>query len=59
MNESRIIKSIKYHAIKHLLNGEYWQVDKLFAYVAAIIYPFANQVKFDNQTGTIKNLVNS
>ncbi|MEE0236940.1 MAG: hypothetical protein UD961_12405 [Bacteroidales bacterium] len=57
MNESRIIKSIKFHAIKHLLNGEYWQVDKLFAYAAAIIYPFVDQVKFDNQSGTIKNLV--
>ena len=58
MNESRIIKSIKFHAIKHLLEGEYWQVDKLFAYAAAIIYPFVDRVKYDNQSGTIKHLVN-
>ena len=57
MNESRIIKSIKFHAIKHLLDGEYWQVDKLFSYVAAIVYPFIDQVKYDNQSGTIKQFV--
>ena len=57
MNESRIIKSIKFHAIKHLLDGEYWQVDKLFSYVAAIVYPFIDQVKYDNQSGSIKQFV--
>ena len=57
MNESRIIKSIKFHAIKHLLYGEYWQVDKLFSYVAAIVYPFIDQVKYDNQSGSIKQFV--
>ena len=57
MNESRIIKSIKFHAIKHLLGGEYWQVDKLFAYAAAIIYPFADQIKYDNKSGSIHQLV--
>ena len=57
MNESRIIKSIKFHAIKHFLDGEYWQVDKLFAYASAIVYPFAYQVKYDCQHGSIKQLV--
>ena len=57
MNESRIIKSIKYHAIRLLLDGEYWHIDKLFAYAAAIIYPFISQVEFDDQSGTIKQLV--
>ena len=57
MNESRIIKSIKFHAIKHLLDGEYWHIDKLFAYAAAIIYPFISQVEFDDQSGSIKQLV--
>ena len=57
MNESRIIKSIKYHAIGHLLDGEYWHIDKLFAYAAAITYPFISQVEFDDQSGSIKQLV--
>lgn len=57
MKESRIIKSIKYHAIGHLLDGEYWHIDKLFAYAAAIIYPFISQVEFDDQSGSIKQLV--
>ena len=57
MNESRLIKSIKFHAIYHLLNGEYWHIDKLFAYAATIIFPFAEQIKYDNQSGTIKQLV--
>ena len=57
MKESRIIKSIKFHAIKHLLDGEYWHIDKLFAYAAAIIYPFIDQVKYDNQSGSIKQFV--
>lgn len=57
MNESRIIKSIKYHAIGHLLDGEYWHIDKLFAYAAAIIYPFISQVEFNDQSGSIKQLV--
>ena len=62
MKESRIIKSIKFHTIKYLLDGEYWHIDKLFAYAVAIIYPFTSQVKFDNQNqteklGTIKQLV--
>ena len=57
MNESRIIKSIKFHAIKHLLDGEYWHIDRLFAYAAAIIYPFISQVEFDNQSGSIEQLV--
>ena len=57
MNESRIIKSIKFHAIKHLLDGEYWHIDRLFAYAAAIIYPFISQVEFDDQSGSIKQLV--
>lgn len=57
MNESRIIKSIKFHAIKHLLDGEYWHIDKLFAYAVAIIYPFIDQVKYDNQSGSIKQFV--
>jgi len=57
MNESRIIKSIKFHAINHHLNGEYWHIDKLFAYASAIIFPFTEQVKYDNHSGTIKQLV--
>ena len=57
MNESRIIKSIKYHAIRLLLDGEYWHIDKLFAYAVAIIYPFIDQVKYDNQSGSIKLFV--
>lgn len=57
MNESRIIKSIKYHAIRLLLDGKYWHIDKLFAYAVAIIYPFIDQVKYDNQSGSIKLFV--
>ena len=57
MNESRIIKSIKYHAIRLLLDGKYWHIDRLFAYAAAIIYPFISQVEFDDQSGSIKQLV--
>ena len=61
MNESRIIKSIKFHAIKHYLNGEYWQVDTLFAWASAIIFPFLNQIEYDHivlkQPGTIQCLV--
>ena len=57
MNESRIIKSVKYHAIRLLLDGEYWHIDKLFAYAVAIIYPFIDQVKYDNQSGSIKLFV--
>lgn len=61
MKESRIIKSIKYHVVERLLNDECWQVDELFARASAIIFPFLDQIEYDNnllkQPGSIQRLV--
>ncbi|MEE0991225.1 MAG: hypothetical protein UIC45_07895 [Paludibacteraceae bacterium] len=45
MDESRIIKSVKYHVLEQYLNkGKIWHRDELIAYLAAITYPFLGKV---------------
>lgn len=45
MDESRIIKSVKYHVIEQYLNEcKIWHRDELIAYLAAITYPFLGEI---------------
>lgn len=45
INETDVISAIKYHIVKHLLDGEFWHADRLIAYMSAIIFPFLGRVR--------------